>query len=73
MLSVVLNAVLSKAKGDKKHQACKMPKARPRCLLKWTKAICYRLKKKVYNIILYKSKIYNSQIKIRSLENKNKI
>jgi hypothetical protein len=34
MLSVVLNTVLSKAKGDKRRQACKMPGAHPRCLLK---------------------------------------
>ena len=57
----VLGSVLSKRKGTKRCQAWKIPGA--------NKAICYKLKKNLYYIILYKSKIYIFQIKIGLLEN----
>jgi hypothetical protein len=67
--------MLSKVKGGKRCQACKMPKvlgARPNEL----RQHAINLKKKnaiLYYFILYKSKIYIFPIKIRSLKTQKKI
>jgi type III secretory pathway lipoprotein EscJ len=62
-----IKVVLSKAKGAKRHQACKMPKALDvGCSTEWTEAICYRLKKNICIIILYyiNLKYISSQLRL---------